>query len=84
MLALFVAAFIIVAIDLGSEMAAEKDEIGVVLAIFEESFSNIILSADLLADFDRPLLFEISPDNSYPLESICKNSIYDRGPPVII
>ena len=83
LLILFCAAFIIIAADLSSELAAEKDEIGIVLAIFKESYSNIVLSADFLSDIERPLLFEITLNNLYPKESICKSSVQDRGPPEI-
>ncbi|MEP7145373.1 MAG: hypothetical protein ABI792_00030 [bacterium] len=79
---LIFAAFIIIAVDLGSEMAREKDEIGTVIGIFEESYSNLVLSSDILSDIERPLLFEISLINSSPLKNICQSSVNDRGPPL--
>ena len=62
-------------------MAAEKDEIGIILGIFEESETTIVLQTDFLSDIDRPLLFAIPLSELFPLENIAKSSVYDRGPP---
>ncbi len=80
---LFFAAFIIIAADFGSEMAAEKDEIGTILGIFEETDTEVVLPTDFLSDIERPLLFEIPLRDSSPLEFIARFSVKDRGPPAV-
>lgn len=84
LLFLFIAAYVLIAADLCSEMAVEKNEIGTVIVIFEESESEIILSSDFLSDIDLPLLFEIPLQNIFPIESISQSSVNDRGPPEIV
>lgn len=78
---IFVLAFIIIAIDLGSETAAEKDEIGTVLCIFEDTDLDMHLSVDILTDIERPFLFEIPIANIFPQEINTPVSINERGPP---
>ena len=65
-------------------MAAQKDEIGTALAVFEEGYTEIILAIDILPDIDRPLLYEITLKNLLPSENIFKNSVRDRAPPEVI
>ncbi|MEO8665300.1 MAG: hypothetical protein ABI462_07375 [Ignavibacteria bacterium] len=80
---LFFAAFFIIAADLGSEMSAEKDEIGTALGIFKETESKIVLPTDFLSDIERQLLFAIPLQDVSIREYIVKYSIKDRGPPAV-
>ncbi len=79
---LFFVFFIVIAIDIGSELAAQKDEIGTTLCVLEEGYTELILTIDFLPDIERPLLYEIAFNNFSPSENIRKSSVTDRGPPV--
>ncbi len=81
LIVLFVSAFILIALDLSSELAAQKDEIGTALGIFEESYSEFIFSADYLPEIQRPILYLIPLTNFLPAESVCNSSVKARGPP---
>lgn len=83
LITLFFVAFIVIAIDISSELAAQKDEIGTALCVLEEGYTELILSIDFLPDIERPLLYEITYNNFTPSESIRKSSDTDRGPPEV-
>ncbi|MEO8211087.1 MAG: hypothetical protein ABI840_11060 [bacterium] len=83
LLILCIAAIFIIAADLCTEMAAEKDEIGTFLGIFEENDTTVILPVDFLPNIERPLLFEIPLSNLSPSGDICNISVRDRSPPKI-
>lgn len=83
LIVLFISAFIIIAFDLSSELAAQKDEIGTALGIFEESYSEFIFSADYLPEIERPILYLIPLTNFIPAESVCISSVKARGPPEV-
>ena len=83
LLALLFTLSAVVALDLISEMSAEKDEIGVILAVLEDCYSDTDLSDSAFLNIDRPLLFNLSLYEIFPLEIICKNSVKDRAPPSI-
>lgn len=83
LIALFISAFIIIAFDLSSELAAQKDEIGTALGIFEESYTEFILSIDYLPEIERPILYLITLKNFIPAECVFKSSVKVRGPPEV-
>lgn len=82
LITLFFVFFIVIAIDIGSELAAQKDEIGTTLCVLEEGYTELILTIDFLPDIERPLLYEIAFNKFIPSENIRKSSVTDRGPPV--
>lgn len=81
LLLLGLTAFILISADLGSQLSAEKDEIGAVIAVLEESFSSIDLSAVIIQDIERPLLYEIPLLNSNIENDLFLTSNDNRGPP---
>ncbi len=83
LITLFFLTFIVIAIDICSELAVQKDEIGMALCVFEDGYTELILSIDFLPDIERPLLYELTNNNFAPSESIRKSSVTDRGPPEI-
>ncbi|MBS1519279.1 MAG: hypothetical protein JSS91_14445 [Bacteroidetes bacterium] len=84
LLILFFVTVIVVFIDLGSELSAEKDEIGTFLACLENTETDSVLPLSFLSDIDRPLLFEATPEDLLPPEQTLKNPVFDRGPPDLI
>lgn len=77
---LFISGFIIIAADLGSEMATDKNEIGTVLEILEECTERFV-TVDYITNVDRPLLFEIPLTDHQTEETSYSFFVKDRGPP---
>ena len=80
-IALGIAAYIIIVVDLSSELAAEKDEISFVIATLQKSntpdFSSIQISLILPQTGDIEFLYDVTQINN-----ICFTALSDRAPPV--
>ncbi|MEO8446456.1 MAG: hypothetical protein ABI528_03125 [bacterium] len=73
--------FSLIALDLVSDLAVEKNEIGSFIGILEESNSDIDLSFVILSDIKRPLLFNIPCIDQLQSDYTAISSVNDRGPP---
>jgi len=82
LLALCFVTVVVIFEDLGSEMAKEKDEIGTIIAVFEESCDDFVTTNEILPNIERPLLFEIPVVDQVPNEISSATQIKVRGPPL--
>ncbi|MBS1494518.1 MAG: hypothetical protein JST55_13465 [Bacteroidetes bacterium] len=81
-LALAFITYLVVTIDLQTEMAIEKDEISSVAAVLDNTIDSTILDAPLDANVDFQFIGIISFTSTHTIQNNFFSCLKDRAPPV--